>query len=453
MDQPNILFVFSDQHRSCDLGCYGNGELLTPNFDAFAQKAAVFKNCIANSPVCVPSRGSLLTGLMPSRHRAITNDLPIRTDCESIASVMNKNGYSTGYIGKWHLAGIPRDKPISAGERLGFSCWRAHNCHHDYNNAFYYDEENIRHDVKGYEPIAQTDLAVEFIRSNSGQPWGLTISYGTPHDPYMSAPDKYLDLYRNKRPALRENVPAVITRGMGGSLNRDEIEEFYRGYYAHITALDEQFGRLLQALESTGQMENTLIIYTSDHGDMLGSQGQTNKQWPYFESINVPLMVYCKGKTAAYMSDEIISLVDLPVSMLALAGMSFSAAVDGQDLSSLFTDENAAGAPYAYIMDLVPCHQAALRGSPEWRGIKTKKHTYARSFDGSFEVLFDDVNDEFQRNNIKEDQDIKEHLEQVLAGAASRYDEFLPWREFIIKHGYKDEWNKSQRHFNLPVLE
>jgi arylsulfatase A-like enzyme len=453
MDKPNILFVFSDQHRSCDLGCYGNGELLTPNFDAFAQKAAVFTNCIANSPVCVPSRGSLLTGLMPHRHRAITNDLPIRVDCESIASVMNESGYSTGYIGKWHLGGIPRDRAISAGERLGFSYWRAHNCHHDYNSAYYYDEDNRRHNVEGYEPIAQTDLAVDFIKSNCGQPWGLTLSYGTPHDPYMSAPDKYMDLYRNKQPALRENVPSTIMRGKDSYLNQDEIAECYRGYYVHITALDEQFGRLINALETTGQADNTIIVYTSDHGDMLGSQGLTNKQLPYFESINVPLMVYYKGKTAAYRSDEVISLTDLPVSMLALAGFSFSGPVDGQDLSRLFTEKNAAGAQYAYIMDLVPCHQAARRGSPEWRGIKTKEYTYARSFDGSFQVLFDDKNDEFQKQNLRGDIALKEPLEQTLSDASSRYDEFLPWREFIIKHGYKDEWNRSQQHFRLPTLD
>ena len=131
-ERPNLLFVFSDQHRYCDLACNGNHQIVSPHFDAFAEKALSFRNCISNSPVCVPARGSLMTGLYPLRHRAVSNDLPIDPGLHSIAHQMNRHGYRTGYIGKWHLGGIPRDAPVPKGARLGFGEWKVCNCNHHY---------------------------------------------------------------------------------------------------------------------------------------------------------------------------------------------------------------------------------------------------------------------------------------------------------------------------------
>ncbi len=398
--RPNILFAFSDQHRWRDMGCYGNDQVLTPNFDAFAREAIRFNNCISNCPVCVPIRGSLLTGLLPLKHGAITNDLPICHDVTSIAHVLKENGYHTGYIGKWHLAGVPRDQYIPPGKgRLGFEEWKVCNCSHAYMDAYYYGEDNSRIEIEGYEPIEQTRLAIDFIERNSKekQPWCLYLSWGPPHDPYRSVPDSYLDIYKHMELRLRDNIPSTIKHTLNKTYTVDQIKDFIKGYYAHITALDEQFGRLIRALEQTGQIDNTIIIYTSDHGDMLGSQGVTNKQWPYDESIKVPLLVYWKGKTINGVSDELIGLVDLPVSILGLLGLEFPCEVDGQDLHHLFIDEKARGLESCYIFDYIPSHQAAARGSSEWRGIRTKRYTYARTA--------------------------------------------------------SDEWNKSQAYFRLPLLE
>src|SRR5690606_27508990 len=148
----NILIVLSDQHRFCDLGCAGNAEILTPHFDEFARRAVRSTQCISNSQLCVPARGSLLTGLVPHRHRAISNDLPVDPDCPSLATVLGRHGYHTGYIGKWHLGGVPREKPIEAADRLGFCEWKVANCNHQYHRGFYFDEANQRHAIEGYEP-------------------------------------------------------------------------------------------------------------------------------------------------------------------------------------------------------------------------------------------------------------------------------------------------------------
>lgn len=458
--RPNILFVFSDQHRWCDLGCYGNTEVETPHFDVFARSAIQVNGCISNSPLCVPARGTLLTGLLPMRHGALSNDLPLREGTQSIAHVLGAAGYHTGYIGKWHLAGVPRDQYIPQGEgRFGFAEWKVCNCSHRYLQAHYYDEENRRIDIDGYEPTAQTDLATDFIRrngmENGAAPWALVLSWGPPHDPYDQVDEAYLNRYKGRSLSLRPNVTesAIATRNK--TWNRDEIAEAYRGYYAHITALDAEFGRLMAALEQTGQLENTIIVYTSDHGDMLGSQGFTNKQLPYEESIRVPLMVAWKGHTRIGTTDELIGLVDLPASLMGLAGIEVPSGMDGKDLHTLFTEPNAKGREECYSFDLIPCHQAMNRNGTEWRALRTRRFTFARSARDDGFLLFDNVRDPYQVNNLihrEEFADVKSELLSRLDRYITTYDDLLVWEEFIRKYGYLDEWNRSQAYFGLPLL-
>lgn len=455
---PNLLFVFSDQHRAADLGCYGNGQVRSPRFDAFAREAALFTRCVSNSPVCVPARGTLLTGLYPVKHKAVSNDMPIDPKMDSIAHVMNRHGYRTGYIGKWHLGGIPRYKPIKQKERLGFDEWKAANCTHDYLNSYYYDEQDEWHEIIGYEPATQTDLALDFLErhKDGDSPWGLVLSWGPPHAPHDQVPREYRDIYENTDIELRPNVEDKILQRIGDYCTSDEMKERLKGYYAHITALDEQFGRLLDKLEETGQLENTVVVYTSDHGDMLGSQGQTKKQWWYSESINVPLMVYWKGRTRPVKSEELISLVDLPVSLMSLMGIPFEARMDGQDLSRLFIDEEAKGAEECYIMDLISCHQAYWRGSTEWRGLVTDRHTYVIDTEGREIALYDNREDPYQRNNLKDDRSkalVKVELKDRLMKLIKDHDALLPQKAFLEKFDLTEEWNRSQRHFGLPEVD
>jgi arylsulfatase A-like enzyme len=452
MTKPNILIVLSDQHRFCDLGCYGNLEVITPHFDAFAVQAVRFSQCISNSPLCVPARASLLTGLAPHRHRAITNDLPVDPSCASIATFLNRQGYQTGYIGKWHLGGIPRDKPIEASCRLGFSEWKAANCHHQYHRGFYFDEANQRHEIAGYEPIAQTDLTIDFISRNQENAWCCVLGFGPPHDPYLDVPDRYLDLYRDRDLTLRGNVLDTILQRAGVTMNRQQLLESYRGYYAHITAIDEQFGRIIAFLDQSGQLDQTIIVYTSDHGDMLGSQGYLNKQLPFDEAIRVPLLVRYGKKTFCGVQNGQISLMDLPVSLLGLSGSSFDNPVDGQDLHRLFVDPQADGLKQAYILDSVPCHQSYQRGGKEWRGLRSARYTYARSADGTVCWLFDNHDDPLQQNNLSDQAGLRSSLEKTLQQLVARHDDFLSWDSYIRKYGFQDEWNRSQEYFNLPTM-
>jgi arylsulfatase A-like enzyme len=459
-EKPNILFVFSDQHRWCDLNCYGNQAIYSPHFDAFAQKGVQFTNCISNSPLCVPARGTILTGLHALKHGAMANDLPINLELESIAHVLTEQGgYHTGYIGKWHLAGVPRNQYIQEGNgRLGFKDWKVANCTHRYMGSYYDDENNERHTIEGYEPIKQTDLAIDFIqrRQQAPSPWALFLSWGPPHDPYLEVPDKYLQMYEEKQLDVRDNVGERAMANLSTYVNRERIESSYKGYYAHISALDEQFGRLISALEGSGQLDNTVIIYTSDHGDMLGSQGYLNKQLPWDESVKVPLMIYWKDRTIRGIRDDLMSLVDLPVSLLGLVGLQFTNQVDGQDLHQLFTSNEGEGVDSCYMYDLSACHQASGRDIAEWRGIRTKQYTYARTIEHGEWLLYDNEADPYQLNNLIQDrryEAIKQKLSAMLSHHISSHDALKSWKEICQEHDLVDAWNRSQAYFNRPLMQ
>lgn len=457
--KPNILFVFSDQHRWCDLGCYGNSEVKTPAFDAFAAESVRFNHCISNSPLCVPARGSLLTGLYPLRHGAITNDLPVNTAVTSLGNVLKEGGYRTGYIGKWHLAGVPREQTIPTGAgRLGFDYWKVNNCEHSYLTTKYFDEQDNGHPIDGYEPTTQTDLAMDFIRSgrNTKNPWGLVLSWGPPHDPYREVPDRFLKLYEEDRLTMRINVSFPVLNSREHLLGESDLRKNLQGYYAHISALDHEFSRLLEILGETDQLDNTIIVYTSDHGDMLGSHGLTNKQLPYDESIRVPLLVKCPGVEGGRSINELIGLVDLPVSLAACVGLDFPGKPDGKDLHRLLLEEGAKGSQECYIFDYVPAHQAWSRGGEAWRGLRTERYTLVRNADGKDSLLFDNESDPLQLNNLIENPDYSDvctTLAQRLSELIAEHDCMLCGDEFIRRFGLTEEWNRSQAYFSLPLLQ
>lgn len=455
--RPNLLLVLADQHRACDLGCAGNALVRTPNLDACAAAGWRSARCISGSPVCVPARGSLLTGLHPWRHRALANDLPIDTALPSIATAAAAAGYRTGYIGKWHLGGVPRDRAIGADERLGFAFWRAANCNHDYWHGWCDDEAARRIRFTGHETEAQADLACAFIADRSDpRPWLLVVSWGPPHDPYEMVPPALLARLPEDLP-LRGNVGgSALHRLDRPPWERPDLVRCTRGYYALIDLVDGAFGRLLAALAASGQADDTLVAYTSDHGDMLGSHGCTNKQLPWAESVNVPLILRGPGVRPG-ASGEPIALVDLPVSLLAHLGLALPGRPDGADRSALWRRAQARGAAAVPIWDLVPAHQAAARGGRPWAGLVTRDRTYAQTLDdGADWLCYDDDRDPLQLRNLVGDP--ARAAEVAALAAATRAfvaEQGLagPWPALLDRLGLVEAWNRSQRHFTLPELD
>ncbi|MDD4774026.1 MAG: sulfatase [Eubacteriales bacterium] len=456
---PNILFVFSDQQRFSDLGCYGSSEVITPNIDKWAQQAVVFDRFYSNCPVCVPARGTLLTGTYPLRHGAITNDLRIRPDSRSIAHILNENGYNTAYFGKWHLGGVPRDQFITAENRLGFDYWRGSNCNHNYMKSYYDDNDDVRHYTEGYEPHIQTGLAEEYIASaDTDRPFAMFLSFGTPHDPYDLVPAETKALYDPESFILRDNVTFPVMRSPSIRFDETALRGQIQGYYAHITELDSMMGRLIAALDGRGLREDTVIVYTSDHGNMLGSHGLTDKQLPHEESVHIPFIVSYGNKLRAGRRSGIASLVDIAPTLLSLAGIDISGErCDGCDASDIVNGTADGG--FAYLTEYIPCHQASLRGSGEWRALVSGSCKLVRS-PGAGGIwqneLYDLAADPFELRDLAEDgayAHILESLVRKLGSLVEKHDGYLDWQQFIRQNRLISEWNESQRYFGLEEME
>ena len=277
---PNVLFIMPDEWRGQALRCMGNPDVQTPHLDQLASEGILFRQTFANTPVCCPARATILTGTYTSRNGMVANDLRLKESVVTMADIYGKAGYHTGFIGKWHLDGGPRVPGFvpPGPRRHGFQYWAANECNHNYFYNWYFRDENIPIVSQKYEPEFWTDLAIEFLHEAQDKPFFLMLAPGAPHDPYL-APEKYMNLYDPKKVTLEPNWVEGI-RGGG----RKEIA----GYYAAITAVDEQVGRVLSTLRELKLEENTIVLFSSDHGDMLGSQGKILKRKPWEESIRVP---------------------------------------------------------------------------------------------------------------------------------------------------------------------
>lgn len=445
-DHPNILIVFADQLRAGMTGAEGDRQAITPNLDRFAASGTRLTNCIANSPVCCPSRGSMWTGTYPITHRVVTNDLPVRTDLPTLATVCRDAGYRTGYVGKWHLDGVPRSQFTPPGpRRLGFDdFWAAYNCTHSYYDTKYYrDTPDLIRDGR-YEPTVQTDLAVEFLNGCSGdrRPFLLAVSWGPPHDPYPQVPQKYRDLFDPAVLQPRGNVQPAVENPLARNL---DFARTYADYYAAVTALDDEFGRLLAALDATGRDDNTLVIFTSDHGDMLWSHGWMKKQAPYEESIHVPLFLRGPGVTVGKSLDTVIGLVDLMPSVLSLAGLPVPAGVEGADRLG-HADPDAA----ALIMNLHSCDEAEMQAMPEWRGVRTRHYTYVEQVPGTPWLLFDNAVDPLQLNNlVSRRPETQKRLALKLKESLSIInDQFLSGPELLKQMHLEAAWEDRQLRIN-----
>ncbi len=444
--RPNLLFVFADQMRAREL----DPQVRAPNMDKLASEGTNFTRAYANCPVCTPSRATILTGRYPLSHRAVANDLPLPEDEVTIAQVLSDADYRTGYVGKWHLDGVPRDRFTPPGRRRhGFDLWAAWNCSHAYFQGKLYLDGPEPLTLEGYEPEGQTDLACEFLAEDDRRPFCLFLSWGPPHAPYRRVPDRYLALYEPSEIRLRPNVrsepPAGFSRAGGGCSPED-----IAGYYAHITALDEQLGRLLDALEGHGLADETVVVFTSDHGDMLWSQGTVKKEQPWEESVRVPLLVRWPGRVpAGRKSDALVSTVDLMPTLLGLMGVEIPEPVEGADLSAVVLGGKDAGPGAVLLTEPVIVDQGRRLGLREWRGLRTARYTYARWADGGRWLLYDNEADPYQMKNLIDSPDharVREELERELQGRlAAVRDECLPWEENIRRLGLVELWNARQK--------
>jgi arylsulfatase A-like enzyme len=440
-NNPNVVFVFADQWRAQDMGYAGNAQVKTPNLDKLAGEAVVFRNAISNIPVSSPARASLMTGQYPLTHGVFYNDKPLATDATCIAEVYKENGYHTGYIGKWHINGggiKHRNEPVPVERRQGFDFWKVHECTHNYNNSVYFDEENVEHKWEGYDAIAQTKEAIQYINNHKNEPFLLFLSWGPPHEPYGTSPERFKQLYRDVEIKLRPNVPDSM---------KAKATEWLRGYYAHIAALDHCIGELQEAIRGAGIEENTIFVFTSDHGDMLGSHGLEKKQKPWEESIAVPFLLKYPEKLKAGEMKKVFSFSNIMPTLLGLSNMEIPETVEGIDYSGELTGTENLEIDGAYITCPVPFHQWSYKnGGREYRGIRTERYTYVKDLNGPW-LLYDNLNDPYQMNNLcnnPEYSELQAGLEEKLQKLIrQRGDEFLEGDEYMKAWNYTWDMDDS----------
>jgi len=401
-----------------------------------AEQSLNFTHAVSGCPVCSPYRGSLMTGQYWLTHGVFMNDVHLQEGRICIAEALNAGGYDTAYIGKWHLNGRGRSAYIPPEHRQGFEFWRVLECTHNYNESYYYADENkTKLKWDGYDAIAQTREAQQYIRDHPGdKPFALFMSYGPPHAPYHTAPERYRKRFDPDKVVLRDNVPKA---------QRVQARHKLAGYYAHIAALDDCVQDLRDTLEAEGLAENTIFVFTSDHGDMLHSQGNVKKQQPWDESLRVPFLVHWpKGfGTEARELDTLINTPDIMPTFLGLCGVDIPDTVEGADYSKPLLRGETPDAEAALIMCPAPFGQWSRdRGGREYRGVRTKRYTYTRALDGPW-LLYDNEADPYQLKNLVDDPAhtaTRERLDLLLqAMLEEREDEFLPAKEYIAKWGYE----------------
>lgn len=440
-NSPNIVFIFADEWRAQATGYNGDPNCATPVLDELVAHSINVTHAVSGCPVCCPYRGSLMTGQFPLTNGVYINDVELNPDCRSIARAFAEGGYHTAYIGKWHLYGSPdgrfgrRTAVVPRSHQLGFDYWKGFECSHDYNNSpYFFNDDPTPRKWEGYDAFAQSQDAADYIRDHAGgdAPFFMMLSWGPPHFPLHTAPPEYRKRYEGRDIALRPNVPAGL---------RDKATKDLRGYYAHIAALDDCLAIVLDALRAAGIEEDTIFIFTSDHGDMFQSQGVGTKLFPWDESIRVPFLLRWPGlhgdagRTLALP----LSTPDIMPTLLGLCRLPVPASVEGRDWSSFFREERQPTGDEAAIIE-IPAEFTELiqNGMRAFRGLRTQRYTYVRNIAGPW-LLYDNENDPFQKNNLV-GQSAHAGLEAQLDARlwerlSARGDEFLDGWAYLERDG------------------
>jgi arylsulfatase A-like enzyme len=368
LKKPNLLFVFTDQQSFDMLGCYGNSQIITPEIDQLAKEGVKFNHCISSSPVCTPMRGLLLSGQHGLNSGALNNDLRIVPGNGAyFGEVLRDAGYHMGYVGKWHLYGGDRYRPIPPGEyRYGFDdLFLSNNCTVDFSveNSFFWNEKGEKEKYKDWEWYAQTRQAIDFIEKTGEEPFALFLSWHPPHNwaslNGYGAPEEMLALYD---PATLELRP--------GCKDTPEVRKMYQGYMALCTSVDKAFGWLMDALEEKGIRDETLVVFTSDHGDFLTSYNQrTHKGKPQSLSSRVPLIMRYPAKLDSRESGLLVGTLDLMPTILGLMNIPAPETCQGLDLTGPILekkDDSVESVPMFYFGN-------------NWRGLYTHRYTYGYS--------------------------------------------------------------------------
>lgn len=327
--RPNVIVFFTDQQRFDSTGVHGNPLGLTPTFDRLAAEGTHVWNAFTCQPVCLPARSCLQTGLYATQTGCVDNNRTLPLTARTLAHHFADAGYDTGYIGKWHLCRTVAG-PVPRERRAGYRHWLASNVLEFTSDAYdtvVFDENDRPVKLPGYRVDALTDAAIRYIDAQQAQPFFLVLSFLEPHfqnsrDDYP-APDGYAERY------LDPWTPPDL-RTLGGSAARH-----LPGYYGMVKRLDEALGRVVDALKSLGLLENTVILFTSDHGCHFKTRNSEYKRSCHESSIRIPTLLSGPGFFGGGRLRELVSLIDLPPTLLDACGLPVPPAMAGRSLLPL----------------------------------------------------------------------------------------------------------------------
>lgn len=363
----NLLVIQTDEHHFKTLGCYGGKIVKTPNIDWIAKNGAIATSFYATTPVCSPSRGALMSGKYPQHTPVTNNNIKLDDNIVTFAEVLRRRGYATGYAGKWHLDGdgkpqwAPKRKFGWEDNRFMFNRGHWKMFADGPNGPQVGSTKNGRPDygIKGADEKSfatdwLTDKVINFVNEKKGKSFCYMVSYPDPHGPNtVRAP--YDTMYEDVKPPIPHSVNKTRAQtpkwaAKAPRITADTIRLLMPKYYGMVKCLDDNIGRILDTLRRNGQIDNTIIVFTSDHGDLCGEHGRLNKGVPYEGSARIPFLIYTPGKIkGGTVVNEALSCIDFMPTVMNLMNTKHGQKVDGRDATALFTGVKTDWSDMAFI--------------------------------------------------------------------------------------------------------
>ncbi|MBN1346342.1 MAG: sulfatase-like hydrolase/transferase [Phycisphaerae bacterium] len=363
--KPNLLFIWTDEQRADTMAAYGNRKIHAPNLNKLASESVIFERGYVSQPVCTPSRSTVMTGLWPHASGLTANNIPLPTETRCLPELLGDGGYRTAYMGKWHLGdeifaqhGFAEWVSMEDGYRKHYRPGRDRSARSDYHRFLlekgYAPAEDgtfsrafaARRPIEHCKPKFLEQKACEFLRRHRDKPFMLYINFLEPHMPFFGPldaehdPDE-IDLPGNFADPLEENEPLryrTLRERHRARYGTDEqsIRKLIARYYGLVTQVDLSVGAILKTLDDLGLAEDTIVVYTSDHGDMMGSHHMVEKSVMYEEAVRVPwLMRIPRMKGGSKRVGQPVSHIDMVPTLLDLMGAKSRPALPGQSLVPL----------------------------------------------------------------------------------------------------------------------
>jgi len=423
--RPNIVFLFADDQPASCTGYAGNQAIKTPHLDALARRGTVFTNAFVTTAICCSNRACILTGQTMRRHGITDFRTPLSEEAfaKTYPDLLRKAGYRTGYLGKYAVGNPDLHPAELALPEPEFDFWYG-----------FPQSISFKQTVDGkprFLTQVMTEKAIEFVETDDHRPFCLTVAFKEPHGPFNyfdpNAKNPYADRQLPPSPTFTvadfENQPEFIRNSLNASVSRELLENpdryqaELRTFYRTVTRADQAVGEILSALKRLRLEENTVVIYSSDHGSLLGDHGLTGKWLMYENSIRVPLIIYdpriCSVAenvpegSEVQMSrsrDEIVLSIDLAPTMLSIAGVPLPDSMEGRDLMPLVRQESKPWRSHFYYEHSYTPEDKKRAPIPHTEGIRTARWKYVRYSDQQpvYEQLFDLDSDPLERHNVIE---------------------------------------------------